>query len=247
MRPQRCSLAALWALQLPVLVDSFSEELYTTNAFCRQKFCINPVFPGLDQFQELEEMRFVKYLEAQVKPHLEFCRPFLDYDPGLPASTESGISVMDKAQQQDKAASKLYFYHLSGMGIEPWDHPRPNELLHTEYRGCARAVARMVCFTMFPQGPVYASNGSSMTYVRPCKSSCQNYLEACQVECCDNSPTCVFEHETTLQNGTILIDSGYVDRMGPSKFCTGMGHRASFSVGIAIALLSFVLHVPISH
>lgn len=206
----------------------FAEELYTTNIVCRPRNCINPITPALDDIPKLEELRWIKANKNEVVPMTTFCRNIVDYDPGLPARdptelSSSGSPLVDIVIAQDNAAMRMYFLHLSGMGIEAWDHATPfgRDDLVSPLRDCVRTVAKMACFTYFPLADWRLPNGSTTRYLRPCKSSCQNYLSECSVQCCDEGVKCVFDHQTELSNGTILTQTGYVDALGPSETCTG--------------------------
>merc|ERR1719401_513146 len=102
----------------------------------------------------------------------------------------------------------MYFYHLSGLGIEAWDHTEPSEDSFHPLRPCARSVARMACFTLFPKASNFASNGGEVSYVRPCRSSCENYVKACNVECCDEGVTCVWgiNPDVNAEKRTLGVD-----------------------------------------
>lgn len=78
-----------------------------------------------------------------------------------------------------------------------------------------------------------------MEYIRPCKSSCENYIKACSVECCDESVQCVFDHQKQLTKTTVLATSGYEPHDGPSTFCTGAAQRSS-SPSLMILMASFL-------
>ncbi|CAE7257970.1 unnamed protein product, partial [Symbiodinium pilosum] len=59
------------------------------------------------------------------------------------------------------------------------------------------------------------------------------YLSQCQVECCDASTQCVFEHQA--HDGS--QQSGYYDADGPSALCTGSGASRLASPGALLLLL----------
>jgi len=255
---------------------AITKELYTTNAVCKQRYCVNPVFPGLHLLPQLEGERWVKHSLANVTGFLDFCAGFVDYDPALPL--ENGTTALERyleADRQlraqggnaaltsalthlanptevlvrslDKLASKTYFYHLSGMGIEPWDHPDPAEASYHPLRPCARSVARLSCFTHFPQAWPSLHNGQEIRYTRPCKSSCENYIQACNVECCDEGVSCVWDslgsdstssarRTQDLHGNTVLLQTGYVDANGPSFMCTGRAPSGTVGMGTAATL-----------
>ena len=83
----------------------------------------------------------------------------------------------------------MFAYHLSGMGYEYMEHASPWD----DEDLCVQKVYNQVCYTYFPKASVGCIAGDNETYVRPCKSSCQNYINYCGVECCDESVQCVFE------------------------------------------------------
>lgn len=76
--------------------------------------------------------------------------------------------------------------------------------------------------------------GTAAAYIRPCESSCRNYVHQCKVECCDESVQCTFEHSKKLSDDTAITTTGYAPHDGPSMFCTGSASRHG-------AFLSFVL------
>merc|ERR1719240_1868122 len=116
----------------------------------------------------------------------------------------------------DKKATKMYAYHLAGMGVEIWDHPDPFEESPHPLRPCARAVAKLACYTYFPKAYHTSPELQEVFYIRPCRNACTSFLEACSVECCDESVQCAFEREREDANGTLFLDTGYVNTDGPS-------------------------------
>lgn len=230
-----------------------AQEFYTTNAVCRARHCVNPIFPGLQDLSSLEVARWEMRLVATVRPHLEFCAGIVDYDVGLPAAPagQEPQSVAQLVQVQDDRAATAFFYHAQGMGLESWELPgvgMSSARAATDELGdpCLEAVRRLSCFTYFPRSAQRLSEGQETTYLRPCKSSCNNYLAACSVECCDDSAQCVFEHATVSpETGTTLVQTGYVDQLGPSAMCTGAASpRRNFVLGIFVAFALMVAQVP---
>mmetsp|Transcript_18503 Transcript_18503/g.52351 ORF Transcript_18503/g.52351 Transcript_18503/m.52351 type:complete len:291 (+) Transcript_18503:131-1003(+) len=259
---------------------AITKELYTTNSVCRQRYCVNPAFPALTEIPRLEGLKWFKRNRSAISPWMEFCGSMVDYDPAVPEAANvsrlarymqamedkrQGLPVLDDAlpvlqpvlreavAQHDKEALKMYFYHLAGMGIEPWDHTVPARVSHNPTRPCARSVARMVCFTFFPQALPTLLEGQEVPYLRPCRNSCENYLEACGVECCDDGVTCVWDAlrprddaETTAVNTAkrtqglggreVLLQTGYIDAAGPCLQCTG-GSPAGAGAAAALVLL----------
>jgi len=157
--------------------------------------------------------------QSAVEEHLNFCRGAIGYDPALPApGFAAPIPALVKGQED--AAMTMFFYHLNGLGYEAWTYDDPASTRDQ----CVQAVWRMVCFTYFPSVHPGCSFGENTTYKRPCKNSCTHYLERCGVECCDESPQCVFAHnvtETVDSKEYIFVQTGYADVEGPSAYCTG--------------------------
>uniref|UniRef100_A0A7S0FKY2 Phospholipase B-like n=1 Tax=Pyrodinium bahamense TaxID=73915 RepID=A0A7S0FKY2_9DINO len=232
-------------------VFGITRELYTTNAVCKQNYCINPIFPGLAELPELTAKRWAKHSLENISSWLGFCAGVVDYDPALPVLNKTSMlqtylrtrSIMrqrgelsllmepteEMVRSLDKQALKTYFYHLSGMGIEAWDHPEPLKHSSHPLQSCARAVARLSCFTYFPRAYSGLPDGSEMGYSRPCKNACESYIQACDVDCCDDSVTCTWDAHandtarktTDITGKAVLLDAGYIDVDGPSHQCTG--------------------------
>mmetsp|Transcript_134106 Transcript_134106/g.286761 ORF Transcript_134106/g.286761 Transcript_134106/m.286761 type:complete len:588 (-) Transcript_134106:165-1928(-) len=198
--------------------------VYTTNAVCLRKNCVNPIFPGLEDLHRLSKTRWSCATLEQTHKSMGFCRAAVNYDPVLPTPNgQSSLEALVKAQ--DKAATTMFVYHMAGLGLEAWEQPKP-ELSDDD---CVKAIWRMVCYTYFPRAQVGCQEGMESEHLRPCQSSCQNYIRACGVECCDESVQCVFEHKKVITPTVSLTTSGYVPHDGPSSLCTGAawGPRAS--------------------
>lgn len=234
------------ALVLLVPAEAISQEWYTTNLVCQQKYCVNPVFPGLKKLAMLEGTRWIKHSLKEMAPFMKFCPNFVDYDPALPSRDYSNVfnltahTFEDIVREQDNEAAKLYFYHLQGMGIEAWEHAYPDKESHLPMQPCARTVARMACFLYFPKANPIVPNGGETRFLPPCRSSCENYVHTCGVECCDGSATaesCVVRNPVVTQGATInsemQISMGYYDEEGPSDLCTGTA-----APGARLAVLS---------
>mmetsp|Transcript_112041 Transcript_112041/g.349178 ORF Transcript_112041/g.349178 Transcript_112041/m.349178 type:complete len:254 (-) Transcript_112041:42-803(-) len=235
---------------------AITKELYTTNAVCSQRYCVNPVFPGLGDLPQLETRRWEKHSIGNVSSFLQFCAGVVDYDVALPKTNGSSAlqryllarSAMqvhgaldglphlmsqteETVRNTEKEALRTYFMHLSAMGIEAWDHTEPLQPSSHPLRPCARSVARLACFTYFPRAYTGLPDGTEMAYSRPCRNSCQAFLQACGVDCCDDSTACVWdkyagsEARTTqdVHGKAVLLETGYVDAEGPSLQCTGTG------------------------
>lgn len=195
------------------------KHLFTTNAICKPQYCINPVFPGVQDLGRLENSKWVCEERASVLAQMNFCRGAIDYHPALPAvaseEKNSGIAALVKAQES--AAATTFAYHLSGMGLEAWDHTRPSE----GSSSCVKSVWRMACYTYFPRAEMGCKTGQETNYLRPCRSSCQNYIQECGVECCDESVQCVFSYDRPINKTASVKASGYSNFEGPSQYCTG--------------------------
>lgn len=274
----RAALTALMVLGAPS-AEAIVKELYTTNAVCRQNNCINPLFPALQDLPKLEGQEWQKHKLENVSSFMNFCKPFVTYDPALPALNQTVKEKVDAIVQdvhagkpirdfdlpkyanrfqeavvfQDRLAAKVYFYHLSGLGVEAWDHTNPAEDSYHPMRPCARSVAQLVCYTYFPQAFAGLKDTSTVGYLRPCRGSCESYIQACNVECCDESVTCVWDgtHEgntvaTTskktvdVDGKSVLLQVGYADFEGSSFQCTGTSAKSG-SRKLASAIVSILL------
>jgi hypothetical protein len=250
-------LAAILLTVLPG-ATAIIKEFYTTNSVCKQRYCVNPVFPGLAELPSLQNRLWVKHKLANVSQWMSFCGPFVDYDPALPYDNSvsfvslNGLDAVDlaktKTSAQDSLASKMYFFHLSGMGIEAWDHQTPAEDSSQALRPCARSVAKMLCYTAFPKALPSVLAGQQVTYQKPCQNVCTNYLQACDVECCDEGATCTWDslaQDSTDQNRTtqtingqlVVLQTGYEPVNGPALQCTG---GSAPRVGVVLAAVAAV-------
>lgn len=222
------------ALSTASAVASALRGVYTTNAICSKKHCVNPVFPGMEDLQFLEQAPWIASSLGKTRPSMHFCRNAVDYDPALPASSDSIERIV---QRQDNSAATTYYYHVYALGLDAWDYKEP------QYASdCIKSVWRMACFTYFPRAEVGIMDGAYSKYIRPCQSSCQNYLRTCGVECCDESVQCVFSHNRAISPTQNVSSSGYLPHDGPSSLCTG-GARPSarrLSAGLW-ALVIFVV------
>jgi len=217
------------------VIGSFSHHVYSTNAFCSKKHCINPVFPGMEDLNRLQEAHWTCNSWKNVNQHMHFCSNAVDYDPAIPAHRpgEGSANLKDLVVYQDNAAATMYNFHLAGLGLDVWDYTKP------EYKDdCIKSIWRMACFTYFPRAEAGCQDGAYSNYIRPCKSSCQNYVRACGVECCDESVQCVFEHHRFLKGkNRSMTTHGYADHDGPSSLCTGAAHRSSSPLGTGFWVL----------
>jgi len=204
--------------------SSIMQELFTTNAMCTKKNCVNPIFPGLEDLHTLSAAQWRCATLQQTAPSMGFCRGAINYDPAIPAPMNAaGESVENLVQRQDNAASTAFVYHLSGLGMEPWEYTQP-DLTGDD---CIKSIWRTVCYTYFPRSMIGCQPGMASVYQRPCQSSCMNYVRACQVECCDESVQCVFTHKKQVAPGQLVTTSGYMPYDGPSSLCTGSAWRSA--------------------
>jgi len=237
------------------LANAIMQELFTTNAVCKQRYCVNPVFPGLMEFSKLQQMRWMKQTTSDLTSVLDFCGQVVDYNVSLPMPNVTDSSrynpddAKESAIEHDRSAAELYFFHLQGMGIESWDHTEPFSTSAHPLRPCARSVARLACFTYFPKAALTATQNQEVGYMRPCSSTCQEYVEACNVECCDESVSCVFSRPIPpdapstpgMSPTTGEIDSskvsllsqnqltGFTEGTAPSLMCTGTKDKSESS------------------
>lgn len=201
-------------------------EAYTTNAICGKKNCINPVFPAMEDLHHLAQSKWICSSLQKTSPSMGFCRNAVTYDPALPLPAGGSASVKDLVQRQDNAASTAFYYHLTGLGLEAWDYQKP------EFADdCVKSIWRMVCFTYFPRAEVGCQDGAWSNYIRPCQSSCMNYVRTCGVECCDESVQCVFTHTKAISAKQTVTTEGYSPHDGPSSLCTGGAQRSAKPMG----------------
>jgi hypothetical protein len=210
-----------------------SVKEYSTNAICRQYNCINPIFPGMEDLRLMEATPLQTQSSQNVKQYSKFCKNLLYYDVAVP-SPKSGKNVTylsSVVAAQDHAAATMYYYHLAGLNVEGWEHRHP----WNSQNDCTQAIWKMVCNTYFPRAEAGSKPGEPTKLLKPCKNVCGSYIEACGVECCDESVQCVFTKEVSLLNGSSVTTSGYYDDSGPSAYCTGGSSRSQ--PGVLVALL----------
>mmetsp|Transcript_27762 Transcript_27762/g.64143 ORF Transcript_27762/g.64143 Transcript_27762/m.64143 type:complete len:253 (+) Transcript_27762:78-836(+) len=222
-----------------VLADT-NPRSYTQNSFCVKRFCINPVFPAFEYFGNsvLAQHDVVNWTcvsgqhNSALSSFSSFCsRVISEYSFSLPspvAPTQEAAQQTAIIAQQTKQAVEMYAAHLNGMGNDWWDYTQP-----WDHDDCIQSVWRMSCYTYFPR----CNEVDNGRYLRPCRSSCENYVKACHVECCDEGLQCVFRNRQEREDGTAFYEEGYSDHTGPSAFCTGGANSASpFLVLIALGL-----------
>lgn len=212
---------------------------YSQNAICRQNRCLNPAFPAMNDMPKLEKFVWECSSEGAIKPYLDFCKDAIHYDAALP-SPKTGQGMDSLVNAQDEAALTMFFQHVSAMGFEAWEYSNPSQS-----SPCVKSVWQMVCYTYFPKQQAGCKPGEATQYYRPCRDCCEHYLQACSVECCDESTACVFQ--TASSTGIQMIETGYVDAVGPSTNCTGSaglrGAAKGRSSPMVLLLLLFGCHV----
>mmetsp|Transcript_3009 Transcript_3009/g.11623 ORF Transcript_3009/g.11623 Transcript_3009/m.11623 type:complete len:517 (+) Transcript_3009:110-1660(+) len=219
----RRSVGGAQLLLVGLVQHAASEEIFTTNAICRKSNCINPIFPGMEDLHRLEDATWQCSSLRTVSKAMKFCHGAVTYDPALPVLDVTDHDAL--VRKQDTAALTMFHYHLAGMGLEGWDYPDPS---HAD--DCVKTIWKMTCYTYFPRAQLGCQEGYATTYLRPCQSSCQNYIRSCNVECCDESVKCVFKHKKKLSATLAITQTGYLPHDGPSSMCTGAAGRR-FSVG----------------
>lgn len=221
------------------LAGAIVAEHYSQNSLCRQNACSNPLFPGLNDLPRLEEVGWQCASQDHIRDYLGFCKDAVDYDAALPSPNISSEPMDLLVRAQDDAAATMFFFHMSGIGYDAWDDAAPSQSVDD----CVRAAWKMVCFTYFPRAEAGCRPGERSSFKRPCMSSCSNYLQACNVECCDESPQCVFSHTVQSQYGETYVQTGYVDAVGPSPLCTGAARRGAATAPLIILLCIFCFHM----
>jgi len=216
--------------------------LYSTNAICRQYNCVNPIFPGVMELPQLEATVYQCQSLSVAKRYMQFCRNAVKYDIAVP-NPHSATTLEAVVTEQDNAASTMYFYHLAGLNIDAWDHNAPD----TSNEKCIRSIWLMVCNTYFPKAQAGCKSGEPTGYQRPCRNVCESYRKACEVECCDESVRCVFEHKIMLDESNYTTESGYAGVDGPSALCTGGARRSAGSPSaVLLAVLAGLLGSPLA-
>jgi len=197
---------------------SSSPDLFTTNVMCSPKHCINPLFPALEDLGRLEKLKWVCQDQHKIIRSMSFCLDAVHWPAAIIVpDNEEGESLSALVKKQEQMAITMYAYHLSGMGFEHWDHPRPWE----ETDKCIESVWKAVCWTYFPKQEKDCKTGDETPYLKPCKDACESYITECGVECCDESVQCVFEHKAYVNKSSEVVSTGYAPQISPSQKCTG--------------------------
>lgn len=214
------------------------EYFYSTNAICRQKNCINPVFPAYEDMPLLGKGSWQCTALGSTQQYLDFCKNYINYDFAIVVPNGSAVTVEQMVVAMDKAAATAYFYHLNGLQLDAWSYRSPE----VETNACIRETWKLACSTYFPKQPPGCVAGQGTQYVRPCRNACSKYVTACDVECCDESARCVSLPTNNFLDNPLMGIGGYVDFDGPSAFCTGKAVRTTGGIfwlaTIAILALS---------
>lgn len=237
----RCAVASSVALTFFIRFGLSQATQFSNNAICRQYNCINPIFPGLEDLRRLQAVQLQCQPSLDAKQHMQFCKNAVYYDVALPSPNKTGgnaTTLQSVVLQQDNAAATAYYYHLAGMNVEPWEHRQPE----TDGDQCTQAIWKMVCHTYFPRAEAGCKQGEPTKHLAPCKNVCSSYIQACSVECCDESVQCVAPKKASL------LTTRYFDQLGPAATCTGAASRKSPGVlALIIAGLTFLQLVVPGH
>eukprot|EP00927_Polykrikos_kofoidii_P015062 TRINITY_DN16689_c0_g2_i2.p1 TRINITY_DN16689_c0_g2~~TRINITY_DN16689_c0_g2_i2.p1 ORF type:complete len:293 (-),score=34.48 TRINITY_DN16689_c0_g2_i2:115-918(-) len=198
------------------------QRVYTVNKMCLTRHCLNPIFPAMQRYHENVFSTNLQRKWGCVSNHeawksTRFCgRVISAYPIALPLEGDAISNNVSQETsyllQQDREAINAYVAHLSGMGLDFWSYTKP-----WEADECIASVWRLACYTHFPRCNVLQSG----KYLKPCKSSCQSYISACMVECCDEGVKCNFAHKKMFADGTMSLEEGFDTHDGPSPYCTG--------------------------
>jgi len=222
-------------------VSDSSAQSFSSNAFCKENRCVNPVFPGLRAIVDLQAQSLVCNARQDTLDAMNFCQNAVNYDVALqaPSSTQN---LSDVVQAQEDLVLTQFFYHLSAIGLDPNDYKNPEEFDDS----CVQAVYQLLCQTYFPKAQNGCVSGSTSTYLRPCNNVCRSYVDACSVTCCDESTSCAFDGQELQANGSSITTARYSPNDGPAITCTGSASRASGSTALAmmLGLLSLLLQGP---
>mmetsp|Transcript_18128 Transcript_18128/g.43562 ORF Transcript_18128/g.43562 Transcript_18128/m.43562 type:complete len:475 (+) Transcript_18128:57-1481(+) len=222
-------------LVLVACASGIASEAFTTNPVCGQQNCINPVFPAVEELARNRNKKWKCAARKNAVANLDFCKPFVTYDFALPADEADPDTA---ARKQEGQAVTHYFFHVNALGMDAW--------LEKDGDGdCNLSIKRLVCWSFFPRCEEGKKDGEESIYLRPCASSCQNYISSCGVECCDESVQCVFEHKksvnTTGGKPRTITTQGYEAQMGPNALCTGASGSRSIFAALVLPVLGTLL------
>jgi len=208
-----------------------STAMYTKNTVCVKSNCVNPVIPGLMQFGEnvMTKNSNISWKCTERTDRWKLAgickRVVLGYHFAVPDSGGGPSPQEDPVLGQAKKALVAYVAHLAGIGFDFWDYKEP-----WKQDDCIQSIWKMACYTYFP----LCNQVEGGKYLRPCKSSCENFLASCKVRCCDEGTQCVFTHHRMLSDGTSIVDEGYANHHGPSPMCTGAAAKPMALHGTAL-------------
>ncbi|CAK0798585.1 unnamed protein product [Prorocentrum cordatum] len=86
--------------------------------------------------------------------NLDFCSNAVYYDPAIPDI--SGLTTSEVVRQQDDAAATQFFYHLSALGYEAWEH---NDPAHDDGDECVQASGGWCATPTSPRPRLAAPRG----------------------------------------------------------------------------------------
>ena len=216
-------------------------QVFTTNQICRKSNCVNPIFPGLESIDQnaAKNLTCFDSTIAHQKNYISFCKDVAKNNFALErvfnGSADGEEALLAAVAAADAAAASDFFYHHGGIGIDPWQFES-----HDDDTECSRAIREMVCFTHFPSCTEGVEPGQPSEYLKPCASTCHNYIQQCGVECCDESVQCVFENGNE-QKGNSRASSGYISAAAPA--CTAPHASLFSSATSAKTLMALVLPI----
>ena len=88
-------------------VRAIHKELFTTNAVCSANYCINPIFPGLEDLYVLNKEEFACSSLTDVSDSLVFCADVVNYNPSL-KKAETNETVSDLVRAAESKAMNTY-------------------------------------------------------------------------------------------------------------------------------------------
>ena len=175
----------------------------TRTRFPPEDHCINPVFPALDDLDRPSSLEWVCQTNMNIKPYLKFCVDLVNDDVAVPP-TKTEVTL--------ETLVLCFFFHLAGMNF---DSPFESN------DSCVQPIQRIACITYFPQGAARCPPWTASTYLRPCPGM----NRTCDVDCCDVSDQCVYNHTVTLLEGGTITQRAYVDADAPSAIFPKSGAR----------------------
>ena len=141
----------------------FDVEHYSTNAFRHEKYCINPVFQALDDFDQLSRLEWVCQTKVNIKLYHRFFADVVYKEVAVPrANSEATFENLES--DQDNNASSMISFHLAGMNLESWEFQNPSE----SNNRFVQSVQRVACNTYFPKGAAGCTPKSASTYFSGC-------------------------------------------------------------------------------